>query len=225
MKACTTGKHFPNADALGASKAGGTQQEYLRHQTHRRSRVVLPNGRRREAGRSADRSRFTLERRGRRRSSTRGSPRRTSRLKASLGAASVAARLHRPDDHEGHAVRGLGRPRPRSDVHGRGFRRLQPLADRLRGRIARRRVPDGLRASSQPAPTHAFAKGGIFEIKAYGFADPWAEAAAGAEGLRPRMLRPRHHERDDRAGDCAALVAEKVTGFDTRPPSAYAPRP
>ncbi|HEY3382763.1 MAG TPA: hypothetical protein VGK32_13395, partial [Vicinamibacterales bacterium] len=28
---------------------------------------------------------------------------------------------------------------------------------------------------SQPAPTHAYAKGGTFEVKAYGFADPWAK--------------------------------------------------
>jgi type VI secretion system secreted protein Hcp len=35
-----------------------------------------------------------------------------------------------------------------------------------------------LAGKSQPAPTHVYAKGGTFEVKAYGFADPWAKPKA-----------------------------------------------
>lgn len=35
-----------------------------------------------------------------------------------------------------------------------------------------------LAGKSQPAPTHAYVKGGTFEVKAYGFADSWAKLKA-----------------------------------------------
>lgn len=38
-----------------------------------------------------------------------------------------------------------------------------------------------LGGKSQPAPSHAYSKGGMFEVKAYGFADAWAKVKTGAK--------------------------------------------
>jgi type VI secretion system secreted protein Hcp len=173
MKACTTGKHFPNA-TLSMRKAGGTQQEYL---VIKLTDVLVSSYRTTGGGGGAGVSESftlnaadaTLEYPGQ---PTPNAAIKVAPVGAAVALASVTPTITKVTPSAasatpGHVLTFL--------VEGSGSCNRSRIDFGDGSPVVEYPMVSG---KSQPAPTHAFAKGGTFEVKAYGLGDPMAKLPA-----------------------------------------------
>jgi type VI secretion system secreted protein Hcp len=171
MKFCTDGKHIPNA-TISMRKAGGTQQEYLVIKL----KDVMVSSYRTLGGGGAATETFTLNAADATVEYP-GQPTPNAGIKVAPVGAAVALAPAAPT---------ITKVTPSAASSAPGH--VLTFTVEGSGSCNRSRIDFGdgspvveypmVSGKSQPAPTHAYAKGGTFEVKAYGLGDPMAKLPA-----------------------------------------------